>query len=235
MKNLLLLLLTITTLKAAGQNHIIGVKGGATWTNVASSNFLKETDDRTGVTAGLTYEYLLNKYFSVGADLIYSQKGFTSDLLFANQAWPGGLQSETIQFSYDYLSLPVKAGFNVGNKLYGFMNIGVVPSLLVNARTIRPLINANGEKTGSSVFNATSVARKFDFAGLAEIGGGYKIKNRFWVFASFTFESSFTTITNSDYFPGSKIKNYGMALALGLKCPLAKGNPGSSPERQSHK
>ncbi|HTM67073.1 MAG TPA: porin family protein [Flavipsychrobacter sp.] len=221
MKNLFLSIFVITTLNAAGQDHIIGVKAGVNWTN-ASTDFLSHTDYRTGVTTGLTYEYLFNRFFSVGADFSYNQRGFTTDLFFANSVWPFALQSQTIKYNYNYLSLPLKAGLNIGNKLYGFMNIGAVPSLLVKARTMRPIFNANGEKTGNETFDATSIVKKLDFAGLAEIGAGYKIDGRFRLYTSFAYQRSFTTITNSEYFSGSKIEHYGMTLVLGLKYTLPK-------------
>lgn len=222
MKNLLLLLLTVTTLKAAAQNHVIGVKAGATWSDVTSRNFFSQTNYRTGVTTGLTYEYLLTKHFSVGADLIYDQRGFTHDITVFGSLGIPFPEKGTIRYNYNYLSLPLKAGLNIGNKLYGFMNIGAVPSLLVKARTMRPIFNANGEKTGNETFDATSIVKKLDFAGLAEIGAGYKIDGRFRLYTSFAYQRSFTTITNSEYFSGSKIEHYGMTLVLGLKYTLPK-------------
>lgn len=224
MKNLFLFIFAITTLKAAAQNHVIGVKAGANWSDITSNNFFSQTDYRAGVTAGLTYEYILTRRFSVGADLIYDQRGFTHDITVFGSLGIPFPEKGTIKYNYNYLSLPLKAGLNIGNKLYGFMNIGVVPSLLVKARATMPIFNANGERTGSETFDATSIARKFDFAGLAEIGAGYKIGSRIRLYASFAYQRSFTTITNSEYFPGSKIKHYGMALALGLKYTLPKHN-----------
>jgi len=102
------------------------------------------------------------------------------------------------------------------------MDIGVAPSLLIKAKATKPIFNENGERKGSETFDATSIARKFDFAGLAEVGAGYKIDSRFRLYASFAYQRSFATITNSEYFSDGKIKHYGMALALGLKYTLPK-------------
>ena len=64
MKNLFFLILTISTLKVAGQSNLFGVKGGVSSTNITSSNFLGQTNSRTGLTVGLTYEFLIKKHFS---------------------------------------------------------------------------------------------------------------------------------------------------------------------------
>jgi len=222
MKNILLIILTIATLKVAGQNHLIGVKGGVNSTNITSSNFISQSDSRTGLTAGLTYEFLFKKHFSIGADLIYNQRGFTNDLVFTDNLGNPTGEKFTSKFNYDYISLPIKTGFNIGTKLYGFTNIGVIPSLLVDAKTITPTFDSDAKFTGNETFDVTNRVSKFDFAGLVEIGGGYKFKGRYWLFTSFSYQHSFTTITNSEYFANSKIRHNGMALTIGLKCALTK-------------
>ncbi len=58
MRKILLLVLTATTITVSGQNHLLGVKGGANWTNVTASNFLNDKDFRTGLASGLTYDFL---------------------------------------------------------------------------------------------------------------------------------------------------------------------------------
>ena len=222
MKYILLFIVTITTLKVAGQNHFIGLKGGVNSTNITSSNFFSPTDSRKGLTAGLTYEYLFKKQCSVGADLIYNQRGFTSDVVFTDNLGNPTAEKSTTTFNYDYVSLPIKTGFNIGTKLYGFTNIGVIPSLLVDAKTTTPTFDADAKYTGNETFDVTNRVSKFDFAGQVEIGGGYKLNGRYWLFTSFSYQYSFTTITNSEYCANSKIQHNGMNLTIGLKCALTK-------------
>lgn len=222
MKNIFLFILTISALKVAGQNHLIGVKGGVNSTNITSSNFLSQNNSRTGLTAGLTYEFLIKKHFSIGADLIYNQRGFTNDLIFTDNLGNPTGEKYTTKFNYDYVSLPIKTGFNIGTNLYGFTNIGLIPSLLVDAKTTTPTFDTDAKFTGNETFDVTNRVSKFDFAGLVEIGGGYKFKGRYWLFTSFSYQHSFTTITNSEYFANSKIRHNGMTLTIGLKCALTK-------------
>ena len=222
MKNIFLLILTISTLKVAGQNHLIGVKGGVNSTNITSSNFISQTDYRTGLTAGLTYEFLFKKHFSIGTELIYNQRGFTNGILLTDNFGNPTGEKHITKFNYDYVSLPIKAGLNFGTKLYGFTNIAVIPSLLIDAKTIKPIFYPDGYVFGNKTIDVTNRVSKFDFAGLIEIGGGYKFKGRYWLFTSFSYQHSFTTITNSDYFADSKIRHNGMTLMLGMKSALTK-------------
>ena len=222
MKHKLLIILTITTLKVVGQNQFVGVKGGVNMTNITSSNFLSKTESRIGLTAGLTYEYLFKKDFSIGADLIYNQRGFINEIGFIDELGNQTGEKYSTKMNYDYVSLPIKTGFNFGTKLFGFTNIGVIPSLLVNAKTITPTFDTYGRYTGIETFDVTNRVSKFDFAGQIEVGGGYKFNGRYCLFTSFSYQHSFTTIINADYFAGSKIRNNGMALIIGLKCALTK-------------
>jgi len=224
MKNIFIFILIISTLKVAGQNHFIGLNGGVNSTSITSSNFLSQIDSRLGMSAGLTYNYLVKKHFSVGTELIFNQRGFTNDIVFSDNLGNPSGEKHTTRFNYDYVSLPLKTGFNIGTNLYGFANVGVIPSLLLDAKTITPSFDTEGKFTGNETFDVTNKVSKFDFAGQVEIGGGYKFKGRYWLFTSLSYQQSFTTITNSDYFANSKIKHYGTVLTVGLKYSLTKEN-----------
>jgi hypothetical protein len=225
MRNLFLLFLSIITLTASGQFHLLGFKGGASWTNVKASNFINNRNDRTGLAIGLTYDFNFKRHFTLGADIVYNQRGFTNEMIFSNnQGNPTGRKetNEPIRFNYDYVSMPLKVGFNYGNTVYVFTTIGLTPSIIVEAKTITPTIDFNRTIIFGETSNVTGRVNKFDIGGLIEIGGGYKFKSRYWVFTSFSYQHGFTTITNSNYFKNSKIRHYGMTLNLGLKYALTK-------------
>jgi long-subunit fatty acid transport protein len=84
------------------------------------------------------------------------------------------------------------------------------------------MIDPSFENHDGETFSVTDKVTKFDFGGLVETGGSYKLKDRFLLSASFAYQQSFTTITNEDYFSNGKAKHYGMRLAIGLKYALTK-------------
>ncbi len=206
MRKIITLLIVLFAVPVFGQNHFIGLKGGINWTNVIADNFLSDNDYRNGFVGGLTYEYEFKKKFHIGLDLVYAQKGFNNDIIFTDENGNPIGEKATSGFYYDYLSLPIKGGFSLGNNFAGFLNLGIVPSLLINAETIIP----------------TDKVTKFDFGGLIEIGRSYKFKERFLLFTSVAYQQSFTVITNEDYFSNGKAKHYGMTLSIGLKYALKK-------------
>ncbi len=203
MKSTIIILLLISPISVYGQNHFIGLKGGINWTNINSTDFLSNNDNRTGFNGGVTYELRLKKNFNFGVDLLYTQKGFTNDIIFTNETGNPTGEKATIVFNYDYLTIPVKGGFLIGKRISGFVNLGIVPSLLIDAKTITPAFdNIIEEET----FDVTNRVTKFDFGGMIEIGGNYKFKKRFLLYTSYAYQHSFTTITNSDYFAIGKSK-----------------------------
>lgn len=213
MKRLIMIILTLAAVNAFGQNHFVGIKGGISRTNVTRImyNYYK-----TGFSGGLTYEYLFLKHFSVGSEIIYEQRGFLDDFVFTNkEGIPTGERFRS-KYSYNYISLPIKVGYSLGTKFFGFAKIGAVPSLLVNAQAVLPKVSTQGKVIGEFVVDLTNNAPKFDIALLVEIGGGYKIYDRNWIFTSFTYQHSLTSI-----FDNSIVRLNGMTLTLGFKRALS--------------
>jgi len=109
-----------------------------------------------------------------------------------------------------------------GEKFYGFANLGIAPAFLIDARTIAPTITFNEFVIPGETVVVTSRVNSFDLSGHVEFGGGYNFNNRFWLYTSFTYQHSFTSITNQDYFANDDLRHYGMMLNLGVKCALWK-------------
>lgn len=219
MKNLLLIIIALTSISVKGQS-LIGIKGGLNLTDI-SSDIFTENSSRTGFSGGLTYEHFLTNKISIGADFVYNQRGYNSKI-FYRDPMNNPLGTGTIESNYDYLSLPIKAGVIFGGKIYGFGNIGLVPSIIVNAKTKIPGFKYNGYEYNGETIDFTDSVNKFDLAGLLEIGINYKLKDKYWLFCSLAYQYSFTTITNADYFAGDKMKHYGLTMSLGVKYKLTK-------------
>ena len=53
MKKIILLFLTIATITVNGQNHLIGIKGGASWTQIKTNNVFFGGHDEVELELGL--------------------------------------------------------------------------------------------------------------------------------------------------------------------------------------
>jgi hypothetical protein len=220
MKNLLLILTVLITLSGFGQNQFIGVKSGLNWSTLRSNNFtsdLGEVNYRSGFHLGLSYDYRVNNKFSLGVDLIYFNKGFIERTEFPNDfRSPAGLRgtTSTIEYSYDYFSIPIKGGVVFGNKLSGYSNLGIIPSLFINSET-------ETSSASISIIGEDEV-RPFDIAALLELGALYNISGSFFFQFSIAFQHSFTSITHEGFLPDAEGRYSDIVLSVGLKYALKK-------------
>ncbi len=86
MKPIIFCLLMILSLPAFAQTHFIGFKGGINWYNISSKDFLDETNTRQGYTFGFSYDLKMKSPVVLGADLLFSQKGFTDDVIYPDES-----------------------------------------------------------------------------------------------------------------------------------------------------
>ncbi len=215
MRKILAVVIVLFTTPVFGQNHFIGMQGGISWTNVISEDcFFTDTKNRIGIMYGVTYDYTFKNKFHFGIDLIYAQKGFRNEVSITDQyEYQHDLEYES---DYNYLSIPLKGGFLIGDNFSGFLYLGVVPSILMNAEAL-------GQTIGSSprTIDITDEVNEFDFGGLIELGASYKFKGRFMVFTSFAYQQSFMP-TKEKYFSNGDAKHYGMTSSFGLRYALKK-------------
>jgi hypothetical protein len=217
-----LLLFSCFAVPVAGQNHLIGIKGGYSWTNISTDAFPNHETLR-GFAAGLTYDYITRKKFSLGAELLYDQRGYKDELIFTDEHGNQIGEKYAVPVHYNYLSLPLKLGYIMGNNFFGFANIGFCPALLQKVTATIPLFTYSAPDLiyrGDSTIEIKGPS-KFDLGGFVEIGCGYKIKNRFTFVAAFRSQYSFTSMTNEDFFRYYYIRHYGMTLSLGIKYNLS--------------
>lgn len=217
MKNILLITFVITSLGLTAQMHLIGLKGGVNFANISATNFSKSMANPLGLSGGVTYDYLINSYLSVGIDVLYQQRGFQSNSIFTNDEGEQIGTSLKSQFNYDYVTVPIKIGFNYGEKLYVFGNVGVTPALLIRAVTTIPPFEIAEIKMKGQRVNSTRNVNQFDIGAFLEIGVGYKLNNRYWIYASGTLNHSVIAFNNANYFPASNLKHRSISAYLGVK------------------
>ena len=201
MKVLLVIFLIASAAVLFGQNHFIGLRSGPNVSNVNSDGFPHESENRTGFHMGVTYEYEFKSRLGLGADLLYFQRGFGITGIYTDELGnPIGELPETA-FNYSYLSMPIKAGTSFGKEISGFMNIGIVPSILIEAKHIDPGLDGFFEPM---TIDVTDQVKKMDFAGLFEMGGTYRFKDRLFFYASIVYQYSFSSLTTSIMIWGHK-------------------------------
>jgi len=217
-KSILIPFLLLVACSTFAQNHFLGVTGGVSWTNasaksmVSNDRYSKFMTNRSGFTAGVSYESRVKQHVLVGADLMYQQRGFNGDIYLTGLF--GIPYVDEIRFDYDYLAIPLKCGYIIGNRISAFANIGLVPSILLKATAKVP--------DEFDTKDITDLPQRFDLAGRVEAGGNYKISQRLLVTVTFAYQNSFTIHSNANYFEESDLRHHGMMLSSSVKYALKK-------------
>jgi hypothetical protein len=115
--------LLIASLCAAGgvsaqESNVFGVKGGVVFSTVART-FLDRTYDessRQGFTVGGFYQIRQGRSFYLSVEMLYTQKGYTSDLVEVDAFLPVPGSVLTYDVRADYLSLPLLATVRLGSR-----------------------------------------------------------------------------------------------------------------------
>ncbi|MBJ7428988.1 MAG: hypothetical protein JHD28_08540, partial [Bacteroidia bacterium] len=160
------------------------------------------------------------KNFSVGVDLLYSQKGFGNYYILGDVLDPisggNGTNSDIgnlAYFQYDYITMPISLSYKVGNKYYLFTTLGLVPSYLVSAK-----IYFDG--SDDNMYNNN--LNKVELSAQIGLGAGLKLYKNYHLYASVLKFQSLNSVNNSNYFMGGEITNYGYNFSLGLKYAIGQ-------------
>lgn len=221
MKRIVIIVFILFSSIAFGQNHFFGVQGGGSITNIIAKESFNDTGMRTGFSGGINYTLKFAEKYQFEVNALYAQLGYTDDIILTDDIG-AYLGKEKNEFNYDYLCIPLKIGYEMGNKTRVIPRIGIVPSLLLNAKTIVPFFDSNRNIVGRKTLNVIDDVSKFDFSGLIELGFENRLSDNILFCLDFNYKHSLTTFSNSDYFDGLNMRHYGFWVAVGLKYSIKK-------------
>lgn len=220
MKKTLFLFLLLISIHTLGQEHLIGAQGGLNLTNITDNAFFDNSKTRTGFIGGINYTFKVSDRYQIGVDALYAQQGFISKFIAIDEyGHQTGVEAD-FKFNYDYFSLPLKIGYETGEKIKIIPRIGLVPSLLVQAETTTPRFDDSGNVTGHETIDIRDAVSKFDLAGLLELGFESRLTGNLFFCPALTYRHSLSTFSNSNYFEDSKMRHYGLSIAVGIKYQL---------------
>jgi hypothetical protein len=188
----------------------MSIQGGVTSTSFNSSvisnqelklgdiyylGFERETESKLLLSVGVSYT-------SMGSNII----GEIIDSLSVTEF--------TSTLDFNYISIPLRVGKKIGDNFFGFGYLGVSNRFLLTAIEDRPMFNSNLEITGRQKEDITNDVKRFDFAGLVDLGFGKKFSNH-EVFLSCSLTLSATSFSTDSFFVGSKPRNYGGFWKIG--------------------
>ncbi|MEO5641873.1 MAG: hypothetical protein ABIS12_01030 [Bacteroidia bacterium] len=219
-----IVLMMLASTNIFSQNNSIGIRSGVSISTIASKHFLSNNSPRIGIVEGISYDYFFKKHF-IGGEVNYEQRGFKNYIIFTDYNGNPTGRREPVYFQFDYLTFPVKLDYRFGNKFFAFAGIGILPAYVIKANTILPVFDQNFVVIREEKISTLNSVSKFDLGGLAEIGGGFTVREKFSINISFRYQRSFTSISNNQYFPSTEIRHISMQPSIGIKYSFPnKGN-----------
>ncbi len=187
------------------QHHWLGTVLGIDITNKADY----AVPNKVGFIGGLTYGYQAHQNFVFEANLLYNQRGFQQDYQFRDVNGKV-MYHERVVYGFNYLSLPLKLSCRTDDPLHLIANVGVLPSVLLQAATsslTKPPIERNKVS--------------FDLGVIAELGIGYTLYKNVSFYALAGVQRTFWTV-NPNMSRNKTISHYGWDFSLGFRYILEK-------------
>ncbi len=211
MKKVLIALFVISSQWAIAQNHYFGTKAGINFSTVhiGSIQFtpITSVDYLGSYTGGITYDYIFASNLIIGTEILYRQSGYTTEV-----------SNNHILLKYidENISIPLKVGYQIGEKFTAFGNLGIVSSFLISSKFYS--YNNDDEMTLRGGRDNTDDKTLYSLGGMAELGGGYNFKNDFLIYLSFGFQHDI--IPTHDPIVLDKNYYYGFAASLGFRMAI---------------
>jgi len=217
MKKILFIIFLALSFSLSAQQHFIGIKGGLLSTNVKyfgdNHSYYDLTSNLNSFSAGLTYDFVFKFNFILGIELNYNEKGFTNGL---SQA---GFEGEfyTHQLNSKYFSIPIKIGYQIGNKAFFNIYTGLIGSWQYEGNMKEYF---NGEELYSPLSADLYDGTKLEAAAFLEMGVGYKFDIGIRTYITYLYQHSFTNIPF--YRASDDMYFYGMSVSVGVQYELFK-------------
>lgn len=208
MKSLLIFITTFSSLAVQGQgrNPIKNLLIGFNFSPDYSFRTLKNNDGssssdlvitnrndielaKLGYTTGLNVIFDFSQKIGLETGIQYSNKGYKTKNqdLFYFPPNPGLPTRVKINYSYNYIGIPLKAKIMFGkSKLHFITSVGFMTNFLLNVLQINNFEYADG-KTEKKKQSTTSGFNKVDISPMVSIGIDYKVNDKIHLIAEPTF------------------------------------------------
>jgi hypothetical protein len=213
MKTLSLIILLMSSSAICAQ-QFFGMKAGLNSSNLTSIEPVPHFKDGQGLLQAVTYEYFFTSHFSVGADLMYNLRGFSHLVKVRDYAtYEVVVGRET--YRYRYFSIPVKVGYTFGNRLFGFVSAGAMPSFFMEGTTTAPIFENN--KVDYLTYISSRGVKKFELGAIGEVGAGISMR-RFRIYASVIVQEALTKSFEKRNTTLDDMRHQAIALTGGINC-----------------
>ncbi len=215
--SVIILLLAILIPSGLYAQYAIGVKGGVNFCNYGGRYITSNYEEKIRANFGLVAQFQTNSWFSVQTELNFDPKGANYSRIKTSTSY---YTEEYKDFNEElnYLSLPVLAKFDIGDKNRIFGYTGLYVSYLMSANIRGTYIKTNSFNPDDQ--EITEVDRdykseidNFDMGAVFGIGGDIKMSDQLLLFIDGRFNWGWLNVAQQGQ---GKIFNNTWSVNLGL-------------------
>ena len=222
-KYLLILCLALSSFSFA-QLHSVGFHGGGMLTSLGNSFGNGESKPKIDFTGGLNYQYRFTSHLTLGANLEYTQFGAQIPVQFFD-SWGVFITESYSSWDWNYVSVPLIVGYEMGGKISYKPKFALVPSIL--NRAVYNFKSYEGTTLAPYKDSYYSEANKFDLAAMVGIDFAARFHSGV-VFLSIDARYSATKVNNDNFFSTSLFDAYrhrSISTCFGVRFNLGKPEP----------
>lgn len=220
-----LILLAFSCLPFFAQaQYTVGVKGGVNFCNYGGRYITSNYEDKIRANFGAVAQFQTNTWFSVQTELTFDPKGAKYSRVSSSESFYTE-EYNNFEENLNYLSLPVLARFDIGekNRVYGYA--GLYLSYLLSARiTGEYVIYNNFNPDQREVTNVDrdykSEIDNFDFGAVMGLGMDFALSEKYILFVDGRFNWGWANVAAQGQ---GKIFNDTWSINLGLLYQLPSG------------
>lgn len=220
MEKILFIVILALTKPAIGQRHLVGIQGGVNFASVDQTSF---SHGRTAFSGGLRYDYKLTPNLALSSGLLLNPRGFNVEETLVNFVTGESYQQKSSN-EYGYVSIPLMVTYAGATRIYPFISLGLLPSILTKAKVV--VERSEFQKVYFS-FEKTDIVSKVDLAGVADVGGGLRISQPLTVFVTASYQKSLVPATETytiepDVVEKFDMKHEAISFSVGLQYAILK-------------
>lgn len=159
-------------LKAQTNKFELGAEASPSITFLKGSSFIEKMYDPTlGFSGGISFQYNIRKKIGLRTSLAYERKGGInrSSILYKGEFF----ENASLNFNFDYLTLPILIRFSFGKKIKYFVNSGPYFGYLLSQTFV-----TKGDNFNTFTNDYTATTNKFDVGISFGTGLQYPIKEK---------------------------------------------------------
>lgn len=204
-----------------GQQNLIGLSGGPSLCRLHGNTVFKQVDPIAGYQFGAYYTHWSKRGIGVHAQVNYARMGGALDFIGLDGSGDETYRDQ-IRYRFDHIGLALGAAYRTRGRVYGQLQLGLMPSVVVAAEVRSPAgFNDPGNRV---ITDLSDKVNNLILFGYGAFGGAVDLKAPISVGLLVRYDQGLVTLSRSDFFAVENIVETSWTVSLSLAYRWPYGN-----------